>query len=212
MCAQGLDGFFQGGKFTLISQSLAKVVKHLCQGFRMRNLYFLIIAAFTLIFNGCGPKYAIQKTYHAPPNIHECLQRCSDKRLSCESNAMLDYEGCVVNMSLEARDAYYDALQSYGAQLKHFDMSLWRYERTLERYTHSISRLTCKDDDKKCKPLHVNKPKPPKAPIVPDFEDIFKHYIAPCEPSNKCEVAYEACFSGCGGQIELHKHCISGCD
>jgi hypothetical protein len=60
--------------------------------------------------------------------------------------------------------------------------------------------------DRKCEPLHVNKPKPPKTLIAPNFEDIIKHYIAPCEPSNRYELTHEVYFSVRGEQIELHKH------
>ena len=188
-------------------------MKYLCQGFKMRNLYLLsLMVMCALVFTGCGPKYLVQKTYHSPLNSHECLEVCAKENTICESNQILDYEDCVAKVSYEARSAYHDALDSYGKQTKHYEMSLWRYERALEAYTHSVSCLTCKKDDKKCKALHVSKPNPPKTPIAPNFEDIVKHYIASCTPTNRCEIAYEACFSACGGHVQLHEHCISGCD
>jgi hypothetical protein len=203
-------------KFTLIPQSLVKVVKYLCQGLKMKYLHLLFIVASALIFSGCGPKYSVQKTYQAPLNSHECLEECAQKRTSCESSAILDYEDCVANVSLDASDAYYDALNSYALQAKRYERSLWQYERAIKTYAHSISHFTCKDSDKKCqkeyRALQTNKPTPPEAPKAPNFEDIIEHYIASCAPSNRCEVAYEACFGACGGQIQLHQHCISGCD
>ena len=66
--------------------------------------------------------------------------------------------------------------------------------------------------DRKCEPLHVNKPKPPKTLLVPKFADIIKHDTALCEPCSRYEVTHEVYFSVCGGQIELQEYCIFGYD
>lgn len=195
--------------------------------------FFLLV--LVLLLGGCGPRYVIKNQYIPPTasQAQSCLNHCTLLRQSCQNQCQKDYQYCLDEAYSKAKVVEVEELRSFERAYGHYDMDRMRYEHDVRRwqrdyydYSRDLSYYQSQCERKKdayaCKKrdelrrfmsrLSHEKPREPRAPIRPSFEQILVNQQSFCTTECGCEQSYDNCFVGCGGTIIPHKICVENCD
>ena len=178
------------------------------------------------------PQYKVEKIYI--DGNRDCIKQCEKERNKCEIACKKEYQKCLDNAYKRAEKIYKISLEKFNEKLdrynslyeeylEKYDKWFFRYEIVYNEYQY-YSRQCSKDPQdkyacKKANRLHREletlryiKPAPPFKPQPPDFKEILENEKKNCINNCNCEEKFDACFSSCGGKIEVKQICIKNCE
>lgn len=189
-------------------------------------------AVFVILVFSCSPKYKVEKIYH-PSQDKNCLKRCDDEYIKCQSDCKKNYSVCIENSLSRAQKIYSQIAKEYEKRFNEYSKSYEIYLKQLENHKKMLTSLkgdykffsrmcsqykdkeACRKKDqlkKKIKYLENNQPNAPVKPSEPSFEKILKKERQVCSCDCGCKELYDACYQSCGGSIEIKKICVENCD
>ncbi len=191
--------------------------------------------AFALLLTGCAPRYIVKTQYIPPadPNAKICVDRCLNKKNSCEMKCDRSYNDCLSMAfnraedvkrvaDLEYRksyDEYISKLDTYNYHMRIWQNSYdqnsrdWRYfHKRCKKHADKYACKRCREIKLIVDNLLKNRPQRPIPPAKPDFDRILLKQQNMCRKDCGCQSDYDVCFTSCGGEIVLHKICVENCD
>ncbi|QIR75469.1 hypothetical protein FA592_04220 [Sulfurospirillum diekertiae] len=195
----------------------------------------LILIGIAFLLAGCGPRYVIKNEYIPPASAlsQTCLNNCSHIRQGCQNQCQQNYQYCLDDAYAKAKAvevseqrAYEIAYSRYQMDYTEYQFALQRWQRDYYDYSRDLSHYQsqCERDKdgyacKKRDELHHylnrlshDRPREPWVPVRPTFEQILVNQQSFCTTNCGCELSYDNCFVGCGGQVIPHKICVENCD
>lgn len=172
----------------------------------------LALAALLLLAGCATPQYQAQVRFVPPADAvgRACVQDCESNKAACQADCQARFQACTKALEPQVEAAYAEALKQYELELRHYAAALRHYELQLRfEWLHSYPFYH---------PYWWNPwpgpyfPPPYPEPVMPTREAVrarleTKHCQADCG----CLPAYDACFTGCGGQRISETLCIRNC-
>lgn len=190
------------------------------------------LALLVLLLSACAPqKYQTRYAYTPPGgnNGVSCIQRCSAQRHQCQQRFSVASGQCLQSARQQARREMPGRVAAYEKAIAVWEVRIERYQRDLRLYElrrhdyslmHELAR-DCRRGIKKPGYEHdcnrrlprwrsafwLDKPVyPGKAPRRPTLQGVTASIAAKtCAQQNQCGVAYNQCYSGCGGTVKPYQ-------
>lgn len=175
-----------------------------------------MLAGALALLAGCAtPQYQTTVRFVPPADAagRACVEGCEAKKAACQAGCQARFAACAKGLDAQVDSAYADALKQYEAELKRYADALRRYEMDLRfdwfyawpyayPYRHPY--------------VFGPWPRPsyplPREPAMPTREDVRAQLEKTrCQADCGCLPAYDACYTGCGGQRISETVCVKNC-
>lgn len=171
--------------------------------------------SLSLLLGGCAtPQYATETRYVPPAGEAglECLRGCHLDMMACQADCSSRRQACVRQIEPDVDAAFEAALRRYEIERRHYmrERQFYQLDRAM--------RIGLYRD-----PFYFGFPgaiwypdhyynDPPVPPAAPDRAAIRAELIdRQCNQPCGCQAAFDACYIGCGGQLEKRTVCIKHC-
>lgn len=194
-----------------------------------------------LLFTACSPKYMVKTHYTHPtgPNAKSCLENCETKRSTCQTQCNKQYDQCLINAEINAKDHfglvmdeydreledYYYQMDQYTLQLRQWESKEHRLQLRQDRYNQRCSKdqknkkgeepFSCKQAKEiknQLRSMFHDKPYEPSQPFKPTLDNEIRKFQDNCSRECQCTDSYDSCFVSCGGKLSYEKICVENCD
>lgn len=195
----------------------------------------LLLMGLLLFLTGCAPRYVIQNEYitSASASFAPCVERCSVSQQTCQTQCQQRYQLCLDEAYAKAKAVEQEELKAYEHEYGRYrmdfsffqsDMYRWRrdFDDVSRDFNYFQKRCTKDKEVSACQKrdelrrylnrLNYERPREPRMPMRPSFEQILLNQQTFCSTDCGCEQAYDGCFTACGGRVIPHKICIEYCD
>lgn len=176
----------------------------------------MLAGAFALLAGCATPQYQTTVRFVPPADAagRACVEACEAKKAACQAGCQARYTACAKGLDAEAEAHYTEALKQYETDLKRYAAALRRYEMDLRfdglhawpyygypyRHFHGFGPWP--------RPWYP----PPPEPAMPTREGVRAQLEKTrCQADCGCLPAYDACYTGCGGQRIPETVCIKNC-
>lgn len=181
----------------------------------IQTAYLALAGAFALLAGCATPQYQTTVRLVPPTDAagRACVQDCETKKAACQTDCQARYAACAKGLDAQVEARYAEALKQYEIDLKHYAAALRRYEMDLRfqwvnvwpwgypyRYPYWYD------------PWPAPAYPPPPAPKMPTREAVRAQLEKThCQDDCGCLPAYDACYTGCGGQRISETVCVKNC-
>ncbi len=171
--------------------------------------------ALLLLLGGCAtPQYATETRYVPPADKAglECLRGCHLAMMACQADCSARRQACIREIEPEVDVAFEAALRRYEIERRHY-----MRERQFYQLDRSMHIGLYRD------PFYFGFPgaiwypdhyydDPPVPPAAPDRAAVRAELIdRQCNQPCGCQASFDACYAGCGGQVQKRTVCIKHC-
>lgn len=172
-----------------------------------KSVHVSVVVLVSMVLSGCAtaPRYETIRRDH-PPATREgqaCVQRCEQVLASCQADCRAVWKACTARVEPMVDPQFAKALKAYAGELQRYNLELNRYQMDMWmdwNFRHGGGWYS---------------PWPggpwydygwaPVPPGNPPTRDAVRDrlYQAQCKDDCGCQGKYDACFTDCGGRIEL---------
>lgn len=174
-----------------------------------------LAGAFALLAGCATPQYQTTVRFVPPPDAagRACVEGCEAKKTACQADCSERFTACAKGLDARVEAGYVEALKQYETDLKRYAAALRRYEMDLRfdwfhawPYRHPYRYPYWFD------PWPTPRYPPPPEPNPPTREGVRTQLEKThCQADCGCLPAYDACYTGCGGQRIQETVCVKNC-
>ena len=176
-----------------------------------------VLLATLLGLAGCATPQMQTSVRFVPPADaagRACVAGCEAARTNCQAQCQTAYAQCAKTLDADVEVQHAEALKQYEADLRRYAAELQQYQFDMRLgwvhawpIRHPYRHLYYGFDFWPYPPLP-----PPREPVTPTREAIRAQLEKTrCQADCGCLPAYDACFTGCGGERITETRCIKNC-
>lgn len=176
---------------------------------------FALAGAFALLAGCATPQYQTTVRFVPPADAagRACIQQCETQKTACQADCQARYTACAKGLDAEVETRYTEALRQYETELKRYAAALRHYELELRlEWLHSWPHRHPYHPFGWWDPWPGPAYPPPDEPTMPTREGVRATLEKTrCQADCGCLPAYDACYTGCGGQRISETVCVKNC-
>ncbi|MEW6120453.1 MAG: hypothetical protein AB1593_10240 [Pseudomonadota bacterium] len=185
------------------------------RAFLIQNANLALVGALAMLAGCATPQFQTTVRYVPPADAagRACIRGCEAEKAACQADCQARYAACAQGLDAEAETRYTEALKQYETDLKRYAAALRRYEMDLRfEWLHAWPARHPYRYPYWWDPWPWPSYPPPPEPTLPTREAVRAELEKTrCQADCGCLPAYDACFTGCGGQRISETVCVKNC-